>query len=162
LDAANALLPGRVNLYQLTPELSAALNRAAETARSSPANDAGFRDQAAAFLDRATNGHYRVRDGFVDAVEFTAIYPAGTIEGTTTYNGETLPAFGVTGIWPLIRRSEGRGLTGMVDYISPNPGYGYIPMLPSAPAASSTTPFTTPASAASSVRRRSCPAPGAR
>jgi len=130
LDAANALLPGRVNLYQLPPELSAALNRAAETARSSPANDAGFRDQAAAFLDKATNGHYRVRDGFVDAVEFTAIYPAGTIEGTTTYQGETLPAFGVTGIWPLIRRTQGRGLTGMVDYISPNPGYGYITMLP--------------------------------
>ena len=41
-----------------------------------------------------------------------------------------MPAFGVTGIWPLIRRSEGRGLTGMVDYISPNPGYGFITMLP--------------------------------
>jgi hypothetical protein len=130
LDAANAILPGRVDRYQLPPELSAALAKAAETARSASPDDAGFREQAAAFLDQATGGHYRVRDGFVDAVEFTSIYPAGTIEGTTTYNGEKLPEFGVTGVWPLIPRTQGRGLVGMVDYISPNPGYGYITMLP--------------------------------
>jgi hypothetical protein len=130
LDAANALLPGRINLYELSPELTAALGKAAELARAGTPDDPAFRDQAAAFLDRATHGHYRLADGFVDADEFSAIYPAGTIEGTTTYKGETLPAFGVTGIWPLIRRSEGRGLTGMVDYISPNPGYGFISMLP--------------------------------
>src|SRR5262249_52988714 len=55
LDAANALLPGRINLYQLSPDLGAALNKAAETARSSPANDPAFRDQAPAFLDPPTN-----------------------------------------------------------------------------------------------------------
>ena len=130
LDAANALLPGRVNLYQLGPGLAAALGAAADAARAGKADDPAFRDRAAAFLDQATQGHYRIRDGFVDAIEFTAIYPAGTIEGTTTYNGETLPDFGVTGIWPLIPRTEGRGLVGMVDYISPNPGYGFITMLP--------------------------------
>jgi hypothetical protein len=130
LDAANAILPGRVDRSQLTPELSAALAKAADAARSGAADDPAFREQAAAFVDRATDGHYRVRDGFVDAVEFTAIYPAGTLEGTTTYKGEKLPDFGVTGIWPLIARTQGRGLIGMVDYISPNPGYGYITMLP--------------------------------
>jgi hypothetical protein len=124
LDAANAILPGRVDRSQLTPELSAALAKAADAARSGAADDPAFREQAAAFVDRATDGHYRVRDGFVDAVEFTAIYPAGTLEGTTTYKGEKLPDFGVTGIWPLIARTQGRGLIGMVDYISPNPGYG--------------------------------------
>jgi hypothetical protein len=84
----------------------------------------------AAFLDQASGGQYRVRNGVVEAVELTAVYPAGTIEGTTTYKGETLPAFGVTGIWPLIRRTQGRGIVGMVDYLSTNPGYGYITMLP--------------------------------
>jgi hypothetical protein len=130
LDAANAIFPGRVSLYELSPALAASLAKAAATAQASKPDDPAFREQAAAFLEQATKGHYRVRDGFVDAVEFTAIYPAGTIEGTTTYKGETLPAFGVTGVWPLIRRTQGRGLTGMVDYISPNPGYGYISMLP--------------------------------
>jgi hypothetical protein len=36
----------------------------------------------------------------------------------------------VTGVWNLMPRTKGRGLLGMVDYLSPNPGYGYIPMLP--------------------------------
>jgi len=63
-------------------------------------------------------------------VEFTAIYPAGTVDGTTTYKGERLPDFGVTGVWNLTPRTHGRGLLGMVDYLSPNPGYGFISMLP--------------------------------
>ncbi len=130
LDAANALLPGRINLYQLSPELAAALSRAVELAHTEKADSPAFREQAVGFLDRATGGRYPVRNGVVEAVEFTAIYPAGTIDGTTTYNGERLPDFGVTGIWPLIRRTQGRGLTGMVDYLSPNPGYGFITMLP--------------------------------
>jgi hypothetical protein len=130
LDTANAVLPGRVNLYQLTPELTSALLHAADLARSGPADAAAFRDSALAFLASATGGRYPVRDGSVEAVEFTAIYPAGTIDATTTYKGERLPEFGVTGVWPLIRRSNGRGITGMVDYLSPNPGYGFISMLP--------------------------------
>jgi hypothetical protein len=130
LDAANAILPGRVNVYALAAELSSSLARVVELAHTQPADSPAFRDAALSFLDRATGGRYRARDGFVEAVEFTAIYPAGTIDGTTTYNGERLPAFGVTGIWPLIRRTQGRGIVGMVDYLSPNPGYGFITMLP--------------------------------
>ena len=37
LDAANAILPGRVNLYQLSPELGSALTRAVELARTEKA-----------------------------------------------------------------------------------------------------------------------------
>jgi hypothetical protein len=128
LDAANALLPGRINLAALGGEVRSAFSAAQAAASGSDA--AAFRQQAAAFLERATQGHYRVHDGFVDALEFTSIYPAGTAEQTMTYKGEKLPDFGVTGIWPLIPRTSGRGLIGMVDYISPNPGYGYITMLP--------------------------------
>jgi hypothetical protein len=130
LDAANALLPGRVNLYQLSPEQDAALAQLAQVARSEKPDAPAFRDPAVAFLEQATSGRYRVNAGFVDATELTSIYPAGTIDGTTTYKGETLPDFGVTGVWSLIPRTEGRGIVGMVDYLSPNPGYGFITMLP--------------------------------
>lgn len=130
LDVANAVLPGRVNLYQIGPELAAALADAAELARTEPPDAAAFRDAALAFLASATGGRYPVRDGFVEALELTAVYPAGTIDATTTYKGERLPEFGVSGVWPLIARTQGRGLTGMVDYLSPNPGYGFITMLP--------------------------------
>jgi hypothetical protein len=130
LDAANAVLPGRVHLTTLSNDLDAALTRAAETAQREGADGAGFREQTAQFLDKATGGRYAPRGGFVDAVEFTAIYPAGTVDGTTTYRGEKLPDFGVTGVWSLTPRTHGRGILGMVDYLSPNPGYGFIPMLP--------------------------------
>lgn len=130
LDAANAILPGRLNLYQLGPALITSLARAAELARSEKADSPAFREQALAFLGGASEGRYPVRDGAVEAIELTTIYPAGTIDATTTYKGETLPAFGVSGVWPFIRRDQGRGLTGMVDYLSPNPGYGFITMLP--------------------------------
>jgi hypothetical protein len=130
LDAANAILPGRVNLWELDAETTAALDAAIAQARTQPPDAPAFRQAAEAFLARATNGHYRVRDGAVRAIEFTAIYPAGTVEGTTTYKGERLPDFGVTGVWRLIPRTQGRGITGMVDYLSPNPGYGFITMLP--------------------------------
>jgi len=130
LDAANAILPGRVDLYQLSPELASSLTRAVELAHSEKPGSPVFREQALGFLDRATAGRYRAHDAVVEAAEFTAIYPAGTSDTTTTYKGERLPAFGVTGVWPLVRRAEGRGITGMVDYLSPNPGYGFITMLP--------------------------------
>ena len=127
LDAANALVPGRVVLTGLDGEVGAAFTRVAALAKG---DAAAFRKEAEGFLDRATGGHYRVAGGFVDANEFTAIYAAGTVEGTTTYKGEKLPDFGVTGVWHLTPRTHGRGLLGMVDYLSPNPGYGFIPMLP--------------------------------
>jgi hypothetical protein len=130
LDAANAVLPGRVNSTALDGALETALAQAVELARAGKPDAPAFRDAAVAFLERATAGRYRVRDKAVEAAEFTAIYPAGTVEGTTTFRGERLPDFGVTGVWSLIRRTQGRGLTGMVDYLSPNPGYGFITMLP--------------------------------
>jgi len=129
LDAANAALPGRINLTALSGDLDGMLAHAAEAAKAG-ADGAALREQAGAFIDKATGGLYTVRDGAVQAVEFTAIYPAGTADATTTYRGEKLPDFGVTGVWNLTPRTKGRGLLGMVDYLSPNPGYGFISMLP--------------------------------
>src|SRR5262245_31055331 len=56
LDAANAILPGRVNLTELSGDLDSALARAAETARSEGPDGRSLRDQAAAFLQQATQG----------------------------------------------------------------------------------------------------------
>jgi hypothetical protein len=128
LDAANAVLPGRIQLESLPPALDAALTHAVEAAKSGKAD--ALKTATQTFIEQASGGHYRVADGAVVANEFTAIYPAGTVDGTTTYKGEKLPDFGVTGVWPLIRRTTGRGMIGMVDYLSPNPGYGFISMLP--------------------------------
>ena len=130
LDAANAILPGP---HESLPARPRAGHVAGARRRAGEEREGGLAGvpRASAGLSRdRQRGALPVRDGAVEAVEFTAIYPAGTIDATTTYKGETLPAFGVTGVWPFIRRDQGRGLTGMVDYISPNPGYGFITMLP--------------------------------
>ena len=129
LDAANALLPGRINLYQLTPEMEESLARAIDLARADGADAKDFVDQAQSFLEQATNGHYRVVDDHVNAVEYTRIMPTGTADAMRDTPHGRLPEFGVTGVWPLIPRAQGRGVTGMVDYLSSNPGYGFIPML---------------------------------
>jgi hypothetical protein len=130
LDAVNAVLPGRVNRYELEPALETALQKAVELVKAGkPATDPAFRQQSLEVLALATGGHYPVVGDQIEAVEFTAIYPAGTAKAWTTVNGEKLPDFGVTGVWTLTPRVHGRGVLGMVDYLSNNPGYGFIPLL---------------------------------
>ena len=130
LDAANAILPGRTNLYELDGTLTAELDQALTSVRSGKGpDDPVFREQALSFLELATAGHYPVVDGELRAIEFTAVYPAGTAKAWTNYKGEKLPEFGVSGVWPLIPRDHGKGIMGMVDYLSTNPGYGFIPLL---------------------------------
>jgi hypothetical protein len=130
LDAANAALPGRLDLTALSDDLGGMLAKVAAVARQGGPDGKELREQAAAFIERASGGRYATLDGVVQAIEFTAIYPAGTIDATTLYRGEKLPDFGVTGVWNLTPRTHGRGILGMVDYLSPNPGYGFITMLP--------------------------------
>jgi hypothetical protein len=129
LDAAGAVLPGRVHLAELSPALDAALLRAAGVAKGGAADSPAFLAELESFVAAATGGQYRASAGVIPAVEFSAIYPAGTLDGTTTYKGERIPDFGATGIWPLMRRENGKGRLGMVDYLSTNPGYGFIPLL---------------------------------
>ncbi len=128
LDAANAALPGRVNLHGLSGALDAALSRAAALAKAGPADAPEFRAATESFVRDATGGRYASDGAAVVAIEFTAIYPAGTVDAFTSYKGEKIPDVGVTGVWPLMRREQGRGQTGMVDYLSTNPGYGFIPL----------------------------------
>jgi len=130
LDAANALLPGRIHCSSLTADQLALLQAAAAMVRQgTEIEDPAFIAGAAEFLQAVSKGHYPIRDGNIEAVEFTRIYPVGTLQAMIKYKQWKLSSFGVTGIWQLIPRKIGRGQMGMVDYLSPNPGYGYIPLL---------------------------------
>ncbi|HSV06412.1 MAG TPA: hypothetical protein VLI07_07850, partial [Candidatus Binatus sp.] len=53
LDAANAVLPGRVYLTALSGDLDAMLGRAAEEARQGGPDGAALREQAGAFIEKA-------------------------------------------------------------------------------------------------------------
>ena len=112
------------------PELAAALSEAAEPARSRKGGLPAFREQAAAFLDRPRRATTGPRRRVLDAIEFTASTPpARSRARRPTRARRCRPSAS-----PASGRSSSAAKVavqvGMVDYISPNPGYGFITMLP--------------------------------
>jgi hypothetical protein len=127
LDLVNELFRHRIFAYELTPGQDAELGALVQLAKS---DDPAFAPRAEAFFHDVTGHIYPVKDGTLDYWEFTAIYPAGTYDTTTTYKGHTIPDITTQGVWKLIPRDHGRGFLGMVDYISSEGYYGLMPMLP--------------------------------
>ncbi|MDY7036514.1 MAG: hypothetical protein SV375_10205 [Thermodesulfobacteriota bacterium] len=122
----NDLLPTRLWYTAITPSLRSGLDRVASAGTDKNAVMAA----AKALFATACGKHYPVNKNKVDFYEFTTIYVAGTVNRTTKHKGHSIPDYPINGVWHFIPRKQGRGLLGMVDYISPNPGYGYITMLP--------------------------------
>ena len=133
LELTNELLPGRINLFESNAKIDQFLIALAALARQEkqPGDTLNpFYEEASRFLGQVTRNIYQVKEGFIEADEFSTIYPTGTVQAWVNWQGKRLPDFAVTGIWPLIPRMKGKGILGMVDYISTNPGYGFVPMLP--------------------------------
>ena len=128
LDLVNGYFKNRIFAYDLTKEQDAALTELIQLAKAG--DDAGFAPKAAAFFADVTDGIYPVRDGKIDYYEYTAIWAAGTYDKTTKVKGRTIPWITTPGVWTFIPRMHGKGITGMVDYISSAGYYGLIPMFP--------------------------------
>jgi len=128
LDLINGFFPHRIFLTELTPTQDADFNKLVALAKSGDMK--AFQPSAKAFFDAVTNGIYPIKDGKLDYYEFTTIYPAGTYDKTTTHDGQVMPMYTTTGVWWLIPRKHGKGILGMVDYISSAGYYGMMPMLP--------------------------------
>jgi hypothetical protein len=127
LSLINDLLPTRLWNTEMTPALKAAWDKVTTTELS---DETALKKAAGEMFQTASNGGYTFKNGNLDFYEYTTVYPAGTVNRTTKYNGHDIPLYANSGVWPFIPRTQGRGVLGMVDYISPNPGYGYITMLP--------------------------------
>ncbi len=128
LDLINSFFPHRIFLSEVTSAQDADFSELVKLAKSSDMK--AFRPKAKAFFEAITGGIYPIKDGKLDYYEFTTIYPAGTYDKTTTYNGQVIPMYTTTGVWWLIPREHGKGYLGMVDYISSAGYYGLMPMLP--------------------------------
>jgi len=128
LDLINELFPYRMFVYDLTEEQDAAFVELVALARSGGA--AAFRSKSEAFFQDVTGGIYAIDDGKIDYYEYTAIYPAGTYDTTTSHGGRRIPMITTPGIWYFMPRMHGTGMIGMVDYISGASYYGLIPMFP--------------------------------
>jgi hypothetical protein len=128
LDLVNEFFPYRIFAYDLTEEQDAALTELIALAKAD--DMAAFRPKATAFFHQITDNIYTIANDKLDFYEFTTIYAAGTYDTTTTYKGHVIPQITTPGVWTFIPRMHGKGMTGMVDYISSAGYYGLIPMFP--------------------------------
>jgi hypothetical protein len=123
LELLNLMLPTRLHLDAVPPGVAARLD--ALVARC-PADADALRADYLALLDATTHGLYPVHDGVLEFVEFTAIYPVGTLNDTTPYHGRQIPAYPTTGRRALTTHQ--RTLT--VDHVPTDTVYSYAPWLP--------------------------------
>ncbi len=123
LDLLNRMLPTRLFVDQLAPDVAARLD--ALVARC-PADVATLRPDFLALLDRVTNGRYPVKDGAFTFVELTAIWPIGSLNDTMPYRGRRIPAYPITGRRALTTHQR----TQTVDHVPVDEAYSYAPWLP--------------------------------
>jgi hypothetical protein len=130
LDLVNALLPTRLWLAELDAGTVSALKGLvgqglALGEESRPATPE-FRAAYFALLDRVSHGRYPRNAGRLAFVEFTAIYPIGTVNEYTKYEGRRIPLYPTPGRRALTTHQR----TKTVDHIPTVSVYSYSPWLP--------------------------------
>jgi hypothetical protein len=125
LELVNAMLPNRLWVAELAPRLAAELD--ALVARvAAGATPGELRAPFLALLADVSGDRYPVRDDALVFDEFTAIYPVGTLNAYTTWNGRRIPEFPTPGRRELTTHQ--RTLT--IDHIPTDESYSYSPWLP--------------------------------
>ncbi len=131
LTLLNAMLPTRMYVADWRPEITDALkDLIARTPEGAADGDPkaldAVRGAFLAVLERYTHGIYPVRDGNLQFEEFTAIYPVGSFNGYTEYQGRKIPMFPTPGRRSL--KTHQRSKT--VDHIPTKALYSYSPWIP--------------------------------
>jgi len=129
LELVNLMLPTRLFVAELQPEVSKQLTALVERCSREPAGPHAVEDLRPAFLrllDRVTHGIYPVRDGALQFDEFTAIYPVGTFNEYTTYHGRQIPEYPTPGRRALTTHQR----TQTVDHVPTDDFYSYFPWIP--------------------------------
>jgi hypothetical protein len=125
LELVNAMLPNRLWVTELTPRLAGAVD--ALVARvAAGATLAELRAPFLALLTRVSGDRYPVCGDTLTFDEFTAIYPVGTLNEYTTWNGRRIPEFPTPGRRALTTHQ--RTLT--IDHIPTDESFSYSPWLP--------------------------------
>ena len=125
LELANLLLPNRLWVTELEPRTAAELDALVARAATTGAV-AQVRAPFLALLARLSSGRYPVRGDEIAFDEFTAIYPVGTFNEYTAWNGRRIPEYPTPGRRALTTHQ--RSLT--VDHIPTDESYSYSPWLP--------------------------------
>jgi hypothetical protein len=131
LDTINNILPTRMVVSELTPDLSSALDKTI-TLYSGYKNTKTQVDWEIFYLSalnlfmKATNGIYSLKDNMLDFYEFTAIYPVGTLNEFVKIGGQQIPLYPFPGKRSL--RIHQR--TKIADHIPDVSCYSYLPWIP--------------------------------
>ncbi|MDY7034669.1 MAG: hypothetical protein SV375_00700, partial [Thermodesulfobacteriota bacterium] len=131
LDLINDILPTRLILTGLSTEmrkkLRSVINLYAHFEKDgNPDTWDRFYHAATELFDSATGGIYRLKGNMLDFYEFTAIYPVGTLNQFTKYDGQNIPLYP----FPGKRRLHIHQRTRVVDHIPEAACYGYLPWIP--------------------------------
>lgn len=135
LELLNGLLPTRLFLSAIDAGTSAQLAALAEKAKAVEVLAKGkvsardldaLRPDYLALLEKVSGGIYPVRGGALVFDEFTAIYPIGTWNDTTTVHGRKIPAYPTPGKRALTTHQR----TKTPDHVPTVMSYSYSPWLP--------------------------------
>ena len=110
LELVNLLLPTRLWVTELEPgvarDVDALVARVPATPGAKPTPD--LRAAYLALLARVSRGLYPVHDGEIAFDEFTAIYPVGTFNEYTAWNGKRIPYYPTPGRRTLTTHQRSR------------------------------------------------------
>jgi hypothetical protein len=132
LDLINQMLPTRMWLSELFSGLRAKLNRAITLYAVYEEGQRGrifwekFYSACIDLFETATGNTYPLNGTILDFYEFTAIYPVGTCNEFTRYEGEDIPLYPYPGRRSLTNHQR----TKVADHIPDIPCYGYLPWIP--------------------------------
>ena len=129
LELVNLMLPTRLFVEELGPEVSAQLEALVARCPEGPAEPAAVDRLRADFLrllEHVTHGIYPVRDGLLQFAEFTAIYPVGTFNQYTPFHDRQIPEYPTPGRRALTTHQR----TQTIDHVPTDDFYSYFPWLP--------------------------------
>lgn len=129
LELANLMLPTRLFVVELDPDVAAAIDDLVRRVPEDPDAPGALEALQPAFvalLDRVTGGIYPVSDGTLVFDEFTAIYPVGTVNAYTTWRGRQIPQYPTPGRRAFTFHQRSR----TIDHIPTDESYSYSPWLP--------------------------------
>ncbi len=131
LELLNLMLPTRLFIAELAPDVSTTLKSLVRTAPvpaelDDPAILATTRADFLQLFERVTAGRYPMEDGSFAFTEFTAIYPNGSFNEYVNYNGHRIPMFPTPGRRALTTHQRSK----TVDHIPTIPIYSYSPWIP--------------------------------
>ena len=131
LDILNAMLPTRLHLAELKPEISKDLKKLLKKISIAgtggiPAQIFEARADYVMLLNKLTDNRYPLVDGAFTFTEFTAIYPIGSFNGYTKHKGRNIPLYPTPGRRALTTHQR----TKTVDHIPDKVIYSYSPWIP--------------------------------